>query len=245
MKKGKPLLFSKYLCDLFFEEYSSDFSNFADDTTPHDCGPTLHEVMKNLEATTEKMFEWFSFNNLKAKASKFHLLLSPYQPVPVNIKGSITESNICEKLLGIYIDSNFSFEYHINRICRKATQKLHAFSRITKYISEDKKRMLFKCFIISQFNYCPIVWLCHGRGLNDKIKNIHERALRIVYQDKKSSFKTLLKRDKSTSIHVKNLQDLASELFKLKNDLSPGIMKEIFVFQKNETYHLRSGNHLA
>ena len=52
-------------------------------------------------------------------------------------------------------------------------------------------------------------------------------------------------RDKSTSIHVKNLQHLTTELFKVKNDLSPEIRKEIFVFQENETYNLRSVNHLA
>ena len=85
----------------------------------------------------------------------------------------------------------------------------------------------------------------HGRGLNNKINNIHKIALRIVYQDKKSSFETLLKRDKSTLIRVKNLQQLATELFKVKNDLSPEIMKEIFAFQENETCNLRSGNHVA
>ena len=105
--------------------------------------------------------------------------------------------------------------------------------------------MLFKSFIISKFKYCPIVWMCHGRVLNNKINNIHERALRIVYQDKKSSFETLLKRDKSTSIHVKNFQHLPTELFKVKNDLSPEIMKEIFVFLENKIYNLRSGNYLA
>ena len=47
--------------------------------------------------------------------------------------------------------------------------------------------------------------MCHGRDLNNKINNIHKRAFTIVYQDKKSSFETLLKRDKSTSIHVENL----------------------------------------
>ena len=113
--------------------------------------------MNNLETTTEKMSEWFSFSNLKANASRCHLFFSSYQLVPVNIKGSIIESSNCEKLLGIYIDSIFSFEYHVNRICRKASQKLRALSRITKYISEDKKRIQFKSFIISQFNYCPIV----------------------------------------------------------------------------------------
>ena len=52
--------------------------------------------------------------------------------------------------------------------------------------------------------------MCHGRGLNNKINNLHERALRTVYQDKKSSFETLLKHKKSVSIHIKKLQYLAS-----------------------------------
>ena len=90
--------------------------------------------MNNFEITREKMFEWFNFNSLKANASKCHSFLSPYQPVPPNV---IIESSNCEKLLGIYIDSNFPFEYHINKICRKASQKLNALSRIAKYISED------------------------------------------------------------------------------------------------------------
>ena len=94
--------------------------------------------MNNLEITTEKMFEWFSFNNLKANASKCHLFLCSYQPFPVNIKGSIIESSNCEKLLGIYIGSTFSFEYHINRICRKASQKLHALSRMQNSFPKTK-----------------------------------------------------------------------------------------------------------
>ena len=81
--------------------------------------------------------------------------------------------------------------------------------------------MLFKSFIISQLNYCPMVWMCHGRGLDNIINNIHERVLRIVFQDKRSSFETLLKRDKSTWIRTKNLQYLPAELFKVNNELSP------------------------
>ena len=146
------MLFNIDLCDLLFEDYSSDFANFADDTTPCESGPSLNQVMNNFEITTEKTFKWFSFNNLKANASKYHLFLSPYQPVPINVRGSIIERSNCEKLLEIYIDSNFSFEYHINRICHKASQKLHALSRIAKYIFEDKKRMLFKSFIISHLD---------------------------------------------------------------------------------------------
>ena len=90
--------------------------------------------------------------------------------------------------------------------------------------------LLFKSFIILHFNYCPIVCMCSGRGLNHKIKDIHERALWNVYQDKNFSFKTLLKRDKFVSIHIKNHTCLTTEVVQLKNGHSPEIMKEIFVF---------------
>ena len=83
--------------------------------------------------------------------------------------------------------------------------------------------------------------MCHSRGLNNRINNLHERALRIVYQDKKSDFETL----KSVTIHVRNLHYLVTEVYKVKNNISPEIMKEIFHFQENENYTLRSGTHLA
>ena len=86
---------------MFFDDHRSDFANFADDTTPYECGPTLNEVMSNLEITKEIMFESFTSNNLKANASKCHLFISPCQPVPVNIRDLILESSNCEKLLGI------------------------------------------------------------------------------------------------------------------------------------------------
>ena len=94
--------------------------------------------------------------------------------------------------------------------------------------------------------------MCHGRGLNNKINNIHERVYELSgcgfesrCSHKKCSFETLLKRDKSTLIQVKNLRHLTTDLFKVKNNLSPEIMKEFFVFQENASCNLRSGNHLA
>ena len=152
----------------FFENYSFDFANFADDTTPYECSHSFNEIINNLETTTEKVFEWFIFNNLKVNISKCHLFVSPYEPVLLNVRGFTIENSSCEKLLEVFFDSNFTYEYQINRICRKTSQKLHAFSKISKYISGDKKRLLFKPFIVSQFNYCPIVWIGHGRGLNNK-----------------------------------------------------------------------------
>ena len=52
-----PLSFNIDLCDLFFKNYSSDFANFADDTTPYECGHSFNKVINNLETTTGKVFE--------------------------------------------------------------------------------------------------------------------------------------------------------------------------------------------
>ena len=91
--------------------------------------------------------------------------------------------------------------------------------------------MLFKSLIILQFNYSATVWMCHGRGLNNKINNINERGLRTVYQDKKKcSLDTLLKRAKSNLIHMKNLQYLATELYKVRNGFSPEWPFSVFLF---------------
>ena len=88
-----------------------------------------------MELTVEKILNWFEFNNLKANVSKCDFFLSPYQHTSININGSVIKSSNSEKLLGITIDSDFTFEEHINTLCRKASQKLYVFSRISQYLS--------------------------------------------------------------------------------------------------------------
>ena len=95
-----------------------------------------------------------------------------------------------------------------------------------------------KLFIISQFGYCPLIWMFYSRTLNNKINSIHERALRITYNDRKSSFEKLLRKDNTVSIHHRNLQVLATEIFKIKNNIAPKIINEIFQ-NITSSYNLR------
>ena len=81
----------------------------------------------------------------------------------------------------------------------------------------------------------------HNRALNNRINKIHERALRLVYQNKNLSFRELLELDNSATMHQRNLQVLATEIFKVKNNLTPKIMKQVFDFQE-PYYNLLSEN---
>ena len=95
-------------------------------------------------------------------------------------------------------------------------------------MSLEKRRIVMKTFIASQFNYCPLIWMFHSRAINNKINRLHERVLRIVFTDFKSSFEGLLTKDKSLSIHERNIQTLALEINKFLTGLSPNFLNNFF-----------------
>ena len=81
-----PLLFNLNIIDLFLiEHYRTDFSSYADDTTPCNCGNTFLEVISDLETTIDNLFDWFCCNNFKVNPSQCHLFLSPFNLKSINI----------------------------------------------------------------------------------------------------------------------------------------------------------------
>ena len=78
----------------------------------------------------------------------------------------------------------------------------------------------------------------HNRTLNNKINNLHERALRLVYKDHNSTFSELLCKDNTLNIHQRNLQKLAIEMYKVKNNFSPSIVNDLFT-RHTAKYDLR------
>ena len=68
----------------------------------------------------------------------------------------------------------------------------------------------------------------HSRKLNVRINRLHEKAVRVVYEDFDSSFEKLLRRDSSTTLHQQNLEKLMTEIFKVKNGIASELMKGVF-----------------
>ena len=140
-----------------------------------------------------------------------------------------------EKLLGIVIDKTLNFNEHLNILCKKVGAKVTALARLVKIIPLEKKRLLMKVFIESQFSYCPLIWMFCSRKMNTKINYIHERALRLVYDDYNTSFEGLLKRDNSVSIHHRNIQKVAIEMYKVINNLCPEFIQSLFYQKETRT----------
>ena len=147
--------------------------------------------------------------------------------------------NSCEeKILGVIIDNELKFDPHIRSMCKKAAQKLRELNRISPLLDPEKKRLVFNAVIKSHFNFCPLIWIFSSRRSNNLINRIHERSLRTVYNDTSSTLQELLKRNRSVSIHHKNIQILTTEVFKVANNTCLLIMKAFFDFRENR-YSIR------
>ena len=107
------------------------------------------------------------------------------------------------------------------------------------YFNLERRSSLMKAFIEFQFGYCYLVWIFCGRQKNNRINHLHERALRIVYNDYKSTFENLLELDNSLSIHHRNIRLLSIELYNVKHNLSNQVMSELFNIG-NINYDFRS-----
>ena len=162
---------------------------------------------------------------MKRNADKCHLLVSSNGKVTIKVGPHEIANTKCQTLLGVHLNNGLSFDYHISEICKKASRKVCALARITSGMSLSKKRTLTNAFFNSQFNYCPLIWMCHSRE-NNKISRFHERCLRIIYNDERSSFDALLEKDSSVSIYERNIKIVVTEMFKVGKNLAPPQMLE-------------------
>jgi hypothetical protein len=91
---------------------------------------------------------------------------------------------LCEnevKLLGVPIDCQLKFNTHISEICRKTSRQLNVLKRIGKHLSKLGRLTIYHSYIMSNFNYCPVVWHFCGGSDTKQMERIQERALRFIY----------------------------------------------------------------
>ena len=109
-------------------------ANYADDTTLHACEKKLSDVQRNLQSESLILFECFRDNYLKANNGKSHIMLTTDNKRKIIVKGSQISNKKTVELLEVTVDHKLSFEPHLNLVCKKVSQKLHALARISKFI---------------------------------------------------------------------------------------------------------------
>ena len=118
---------------------------------------------------------------------------------------------------------------------------IYAGKLLGKHLSVKTKILIYKSFIKSNFNYCPLVWhLCSKRS-TAKMEKLHYRALRLVFSDFSSSYEAFLERANMPTLHVNRIRLIAIETFKILHKMLPVYLHDL-VSYKESNYSFRYDN---
>lgn len=231
-----PLLWNLFQNDMPLSIKNSNLSMYADDHQIYAMGQHISNVMEQLKKEAELASTWYSNNLLLANPEKYQILtLTPRQHVnnaneelTINLEGNEIKSSKSLNLLGVNIDDALNFSEHISNVCKKASQKVGVIMRLRNLIPTHAKLQLYKSAILPHLTYCHLVWHFCKASDRKKLERVQERALRVVYNNKTSTYEQLLELANLPSLHNRRLQDIAILMYKVKNNLSPSNISDIF-----------------
>ena len=167
-----PLLFNIFSADLFLIHRDIDIANFADDNTPYLSAKNVEDVIESIERASVSLFRWFENNLLKGNADKCHFLVSTSQGVSLNVNNFKIKNSDYEKRLGVKFDSKLRFDQRIADLWRRTSRTIHTLARVTPFMNLSKRRLLMSSFFKTQFNYCPLIWMCHSWENDSEINRL-------------------------------------------------------------------------
>ena len=143
------------------------------------------------------MLKWFQDNQMMANPGKFQFMILSKNTINklIVIDNKTIESSKSVKVLGLTIDNKLNFGIHINNICNVASAKIKGLGRIRNRLNLSQAKILYNSFILSQLNYCCLVWMFCSKTLQNKINQIQKRALRIVYNEPNLNLDKLVELD--------------------------------------------------
>ena len=219
--------------------------NYADDNTLSKICSSFVEMKDCLEKECKILIDWFDSNGMKANPEKFQAICfgkkTSNSVNSFNIGGLEISCQETVKLLGIDIDFLLKFDIHVSRLCRNASKQLAVLKRLGSNLTKKGKVTIFKSFILSNFNYCPLAWHFCTLTNTRKMEKVQERALRFIENNYTSPVSDILRKFKLDFLHVTRIKYMASEVFKILNGMSPSILESL-IERKEVFYNLRLDN---
>jgi len=238
-----PYSYNIFTNDLILQlENKCEIYNYADDNSVCCFATNFDDVKSNLECICKSMLEWFNVNYLQANPDKFQVIIfenGKNNERLLNIAN--TEVKACDvvKLLGVYIDKDMNFNYHISDLCKKAGRKINALSRISNTLDAKSKHIIYESFISSQFSYCVAVWnFCNVADIR-KMEKLQKRALRYIYNDFCAIYQDLLEKSNLSLLYVRRMKTVLIQIFKIIHKLGPIYLHDLLSL-KEKCYNFRN-----
>jgi len=237
-----PALFNIFLNDLLYSKIYSSIYNYADDNTLSMSSSDIDDIKIKLGHDVENICDWFSQNMMKANPEKFQVMFLGAGVNSVDVDISFKDTKITGEesitILGVEFDNKLNFNTHINTICKKISQQINATMRIKSNLDRESRLAIYNAFILSNLNYCNNIWFFANKSGLSTLDKANERAIRMIYDDKKTPYELLLQQKSHLDIYRLCYKGLCTTMYKVWNGISPSYLSELFVIKEN-IYNLR------
>ena len=191
-----PLLFLLYINDIYKSSSLFSFYLFADDTSIILANNNLKELESLVNRELGNVNEWLKANKLSLNIKKSNFVIfrprqknMPFIPRftifdPVTNTYANLEMKDYVKYLGLMIDSNLSWKYHIESICDKISKSIGIIAKIRHYVPRRVLLSVYNSLIVPYLTYGVCAWGNCALTFQRKIVNLQKRALRLIYFSK-------------------------------------------------------------
>ena len=249
-----PLLFLIYINDLPLISNKLEFFLFADDTNIYYESSDLINLEKTINKELKKLYHWLCSNRLALNIDKTNFVLfhsiqkSITKPVTLIInKKAISQANYV-KYLGVLIDSNLSWKFHIHDLCKKISKTIGVLYKIRRLVNSHILTNLYYAMIYPFLIYGINVWGSASQHLLNPVLVLQKKFLRMkTYNDQFNELHQLphsdplFSNEKILKIYDIHKLQLGKFVFESHNNIGPNQFHNIFnpvtnIHQHNTRY---------
>lgn len=235
-----PLLFGIHINDLplNLRHKAVELDLFADDSSLSARGKDTTEIQSLLQDSVNDVVQWCYINKMALNPSKSKSMVittrqkHQLQPLKlaVNIDTNLIEQVNVHCVLGVIIDDQLSWKYHIKEVCTKVARNIHLLRKLWHFVPTDALKTFFYAHCVSHINYASTVW-CNADEVHViKLNSLHKRAVKIMHRDPSGTMSTNAKYTHMKIITLPDQFKYNASLLMSKQllELAPSYIQEMF-----------------
>ena len=166
---------------------------YADDTSCIVMARDDEQLETNSNIVMKNLVNYYEGAGLKLNTNKTEIVSHCSKIIPSSVivdpkLKTVQKSVRHARLLGVQIDTDFSFETHIDNIIRDVKYKLRIFKKVQKTVNQRNRVIYGSSVLLSSFTYCLSVYSAAGSTLMTKVRNLYDKCIKAIYNaDKRST----------------------------------------------------------
>ena len=226
-----PLLFNIFMNDINEAVNDSSLRLYADDTTQYmaDKNPTILQFSLNQDM--ERLSSWLDHNYLQANGDKTQAMVLgksthhydlKFNGAPIDIKEQL-------KILGVHLDNKLTFQEHISEILKKVFAKIAALRRLKRLVPCSTLLALYRCFLLSHFEYCNSLLIGIGKTLNKKLEDANHYGLRTIMNlGRNINYESILRTADMNTLEHRRIEQALIIFYKCYKENGPSYLADLF-----------------